>query len=115
MFKHVLIVEEHGEEDNMLKKLLSFHFFDLGGIILGASLITSLKPMDLFNVIISPSLYVMVFIFSFAWHIFMWLFAYRFEKTYMKRTIFSIIRDFFRITLACISVIGIYFLSKFLV
>lgn len=96
----------------MLKKLLSFHVFDIGGIILGLSLVASLDPMDLFNMIISPRLYLMVFVFSFAWHMFMWLFAYHFEKAYMKRTVLSIFRDFFRITLACISVIGIYFLSQ---
>ena len=106
---------EQGEEDNMLKKLLSFHFFDLAGIILGMSLVTVLvNNMDLFNMVISPRLYIMIFFCVFLWHSLMWLFAYRFEKAYMWRTISAIIRDFLRVALACISVIGIYFLYKLL-
>jgi len=97
-----------------IQKTLSFHIFDIAGIIVGLCLVHSLKDMDLFNVVVSPELYLMIFFSMFLLHSFIWLFMYHGENAYIKRTIGVIVRDFLRITLACISVIGVYFFSVFL-
>ena len=97
-----------------IQKALSFHVFDIVGIIVGLILVYNLKDMDLFNVVISPELYLMVFFSVFLLHSFIWLFMYHGENAYIKRTVAAMARDFFRITLACISVIGVYFFSVFL-
>ncbi|MBO5998019.1 MAG: hypothetical protein J6P93_05800 [Alphaproteobacteria bacterium] len=95
-----------------IKRLLTFNIFDVAGIILGLCLVHSLKDMDLFDMVMSPEMYILVFLSMFWFHSYIWVFAYRAENAYMKRMIISIFRDFFRISLASVSVIGIYFFIR---
>ena len=102
-------------EDNMMnfiKKMLTFHYSDLIGIGLGFSLLSFLSDMNLFNLVISPILYAIVFVSVILLNLIIWVGVYRADSAYIKRTILAILKDFFRIVLSCISVIGIYFLVR---
>ena len=95
----------------LMKKMLSFHFSDVIGVVLGLVLVSFLSDMNLFNLIISPILYAIVFISVIFFNLLIWIFAYRAEGAYIKRTFLAILKDFIRIILSCVSVIGIYFLD----
>ncbi len=95
-----------------IKKALSFYVADLVGILFGIVLIYFCSNTELFYVVISPQLYIVTALLVFLFHSWLWLLVFHGESAYTKIVFANIFKDFLRVTLATISMIGIYFLTS---
>ena len=94
-----------------IKKMFSFHFADIVGIILGCILISSNTNTELFYLVMAPQVYIIMFLVVFLFHSWVWLFAYHGEKAYTKQMLGRGFKDSLRIAIASVATIGIYFFS----
>lgn len=93
---------------NFLKKMLSFHWTDLLGILLGIILVQNESDMDsLLNIVMSYPLYLFVFLACLLVYIWVWILVYHGARMYFGNMVLSIIGHSLRILLAALSVIGI--------
>ena len=93
-----------------IKKMFSFHLADIIGLIVGWMFISSATHTELFNLILTPQVYLIMFLVIFLFHSWLWLFLYRGEKAYTAHMFTNGIKDFLRIAFASVSMIGVYFL-----
>ncbi len=95
-----------------LKNALSFHWSDVVGLCIGMALVVSCTDSELFELVISAPLYVFVFLGIFLLNSWMWLLGYHGETAYLKSASFGIIKNYVRIILATLSMIGFYFFFR---
>ena len=93
-----------------IKKIFSFRFADVLGLLTGVALISVSSDTELFYLVIAPQMYLIMFLVVFLLRTWLWILLYHGEQAYTKHMIGGSIKDFFCLAFACISVIGIYFL-----
>ena len=93
-----------------IQNVFSFRLSDVLGILIGAFAVLYCTDMELFHFVTSPRLYFLIFLVMLLFHSYLWLFVSHGESAYTKQMLSHIFRDFFRISLSCVSMIGVYFL-----
>ena len=91
------------------KKIFSFSWADIFGIILGILLLSFEERLgSFFDVLRSYWLYLFVFLAVFIFNLWTWFLNYHGEFAYLKGVMGHVIVDYIRIILAMISTISVY-------